>query len=1124
MSVSSTIKITRTGIEVNESPSDITPLESRMDAVEAKNVAQDGILGVNGGNISVLQGDVATNAAGLGDLAAVQAAVTALQSLSGTNETDLVTVNVAISALQDDAVSNASTLVAVQNALTTLESGKVANAEGAIVTLQGLIGDVQVTTLATQDLVDTKQNRVTSISQGFKDYLTSTIDAGVGDLNTVLKTYGDWSVINGQDEAGEDATPYSWATEYYGSFPGDARQSYNMKAFVQKGEDTFWYGKGPKNPYNTSNVAAGDNMILPLSPVSALMYAKLFDNSMVQPNVSLTDLYPSYSNVNTLVVDRELSPLEVDFIDTKFGAATLDVPAEIAYGEHADKVPLKLKPGQKLKKISTFEYKEDADDFMPRPLHRAKKFTETSGRNPSNIRLVYQFDSANVDMISSDIKWVLLRPASELYLAECLSHSTGFWNSTSDIYDISYQVRSHYEMETLKPLMNQMVADLTVDQSLINTQTTARITSRGLTSDVLMSIENLVADTDTHSAITTLEEAVAYKLGESYPSLATFLTYHTVTLGKDFSTGFSDAAAYAALGDDAYDDVTFVFVNIFSTTVATLQTDTPGLSDEDAAKKLLASLAPAVLAEANNNAFKIAAELIGGSGVLRVADDSLSINALIADVDTHPDIINEAQAKAYLIGSTYPNFNGYLNYHISVLGKDFSTGFSDGAAYGVLGDDAYNDEGVFTNIFSTTVAALQTDTPGLSDEDAAKKLLAELVTMVDTKAVEVSPSMGAGEAAIQALAYYTKNTRLHMWSLDHQAGTDYYTTPSVKLQAYLDRFQGKDLILGQDHGVLQYDYADYVAGALMEKAYNKYHSRTDIAAGGYLDMHQMIETEVLPALGLSHIKIGYYSDEASVKATSTMGVNWIQFREKWAPDKDYGYRYLLHNTPDYWTVGDTQYTFGHQSSVMNCTMSEYTKILRVVGRGGLLEDNTRFLNAEVVERLLHPLMLAEDLDATVHLRGATDDCFGARWRNMTPLGGTARGPNIDVINFRRLDLLTKFVNDNERFPFDVHNGEIQNIAINRPPARCILIQNNPDSLNNIFFFPDLDMTVMLNVDDGTIATFKEFGGIALETSNEVRATLTGTPYVRSSGVTRAEFPTVVAGPNEDLSGVAHLNP
>ena len=153
MSVPS-LKITRNGVEITEVPTDVSNLEDRMTAVEAVNAQQDALLATNGGKIAVIESQVDLNTTRLGDLAAVESAVAALQALNPDGVTQ-ASVDAAIAALQDSATSNASTLVAVQDALTILETGKVAGAEAAIAALEALNpSNVSVTTLATQAGID----------------------------------------------------------------------------------------------------------------------------------------------------------------------------------------------------------------------------------------------------------------------------------------------------------------------------------------------------------------------------------------------------------------------------------------------------------------------------------------------------------------------------------------------------------------------------------------------------------------------------------------------------------------------------------------------------------------------------------------------------------------------------------------------------------------------------------------------------------------------------------------------------------------------------------------------------------------------------------------------------------
>lgn len=134
----------------NEQDVAIGALGTRMTAAEAKNQEQDSILGVNGDNIAVLQGNVTTL---FSDLSAVNAAVGVLQTLSAANGSNIASIQSALSALQDASVSNAATITSIQTAIDDLTANKanlsnVQAAEAAIVVLEGLVGGVQVTTLA----------------------------------------------------------------------------------------------------------------------------------------------------------------------------------------------------------------------------------------------------------------------------------------------------------------------------------------------------------------------------------------------------------------------------------------------------------------------------------------------------------------------------------------------------------------------------------------------------------------------------------------------------------------------------------------------------------------------------------------------------------------------------------------------------------------------------------------------------------------------------------------------------------------------------------------------------------------------------------------------------------------
>lgn len=401
--------------------------------------------------------------------------------------------------------------------------------------------------------------------------------------------------------------------------------------------------------------------------------------------------------------------------------------------------------------------------------------------------------------------------------------------------------------------------------------------------------------------------------------------------------------------------------------------------------------------------------------------------------------------------------------------------------------------------------------------------------------------MTAAEANVIAWNYYndvTKGVRRAMWSLDHQItgsitneSMNKYTgsISSAMVQQYIDRFQGKDLILSQDHSMQQFDYDDYMTSGMLEKLYNNFKGRELVVnsnyevdtTNGYLHLYDIVKAEIfdqIPDLGV--IKTELTSQEAGL--ISTQGINFAQFREKWAPDVDYGKRYWLHYDSEFWTTS-ARWTARHLYAEMYCTLSQFSKIMRVFSHGGMLSNGVRLVNTEWIERQFLSLTQPEDLDATVHLRGSTDDCFGARWRNMCALGGVARGPQIPTYCCKRLDLLTKFVNDNERFPTDPVMGEGPFWPIAQPPSRCIVIRNQPVSPVFMYFFPDLDLTMVIQLDDAVVASIKEFGAAQVAFSNEASATLTGKPFEMAAYDRTPTYPTVVAGPNENLSNVAHLN-
>lgn len=1110
------VKITRAGIEVNEVPTDLSVLEGRMDAVEAKNQEQDATLGVNGGNISVLQGDVATNTARLGDLAAVETAVAALQALSH-SEVSLDSVNAAITALQDASVSNAATIAAVNTALTDLESGKVANAETAIAALQALNpGAVSVTTLATKAQVDTKQNRVTSISQGFKDFGAALIDNAVrtgGPLNLKRQSFQDWLTESGGDPFDN---PDNHPGIYTGYYLGDERHSYNMKLFMQKGDEEFWAGKGPRNPDVPVEVTKDDDVSLPPTPPIGLLWAKMIDRLWANPDVSFDQLYPEYANTNPLVAVRSLTPMEVNFLETRAAADANTADLVEFTDAHKSILPVTLKPGEKLKKIDLYTLRDDVDELLPRALYGQDSntggSTGTGNRNTaSNPRKVY----ANLFETSTEYKWVILRPASKLYVGDAMSHCTGFCGYTADVHSLSYQARSHYEMSKLKPLLEAKKVELMNPSAIYNTavkETLALKTGGGIgeytslypTSVTLDPLELVSNNTGVYASINTNEDAIKYLLAESLPDYQFFITYHMRTpeeqtdswdwgYQKTYSNAFADAVSYAITGG---------FDGVFSSSVDAIQAADSNVTNEEASKQLLSGLYEDLdLGKIiENKAFRDANEQFSG-GYLNFTTDS--IKTLMAN--TSLSITTIDAAKEYLLRSVYDDnsawgFQETIAYHLDSTNwggyqKTYSEAFDHALTYTVTG------AADFANAVATvTIAELQASSNvTLSDEEAGRQVLASLKPQIDALVTTIVPAMDADVAEQRAVEYWANfrhNERIEQWSFDHHRLSTEETagSSSALTKAYLDKFKDKDLILCVDHGRLQFDYSDYMVCGMLEQVYNKYHGNALVVnsdysidySTGYKNFFDILRDEVFVPIGCPDIKFGWPRSNVEAAAISSYGTPFNVFRERYSESEDRSQAYaLIFNA----YVQTDQKIARHLDYEVRCKLSDYAKMMRVITRGGMLADGTRFANSESIERLLHPLMLEEDLDVTVHLRGDSDDCFGARWRNMTPLGGVARGPHMEPFMYRRRDLLTKFVNENGRFPIDTRAGEAEVWDVSRPPSRCIVLRNNPNSSVFAYYFPDLDMFAALCSNDGIIASAKEFGAAQIAFSNEASITL-----------------------------------
>ena len=413
------VKITRAGIEVNEVPTDLSVLEGRVDAVEAKNAEQDTRLVANGGNISVLQGNVATNATRLDDLALVEAAVTALEELSSQTEGEIDGIDRLISVLRSDTISNDAKLDRVSvkyDELLALNPTSISaqTLEAAINALSPFSdSDLSVTTLATKAQVDLKKDDVSKkpISQVTKDSIKATIDAGVLPLDTVYGSYDD-----------DGVTKYIFD-------PTEDKLVPNMRFYLKKGDEEFFYGNGRVNVNNQTRVDENNYTEMPFNPVAGLVAAKYQELRYWEPGSKMADVFPAWSNINFQTVVRELTLMEKSFMEGNFATANVAVPDVIARdSEHADKLPIALKSTESILKIDLYPRRED-----PRGSLTTRYFDLT------------------VEPIGK--KYLIVRKSRELYIEDIFTLSCGIWSVRPNTELNPYLARTSIEAARIKTLV-----------------------------------------------------------------------------------------------------------------------------------------------------------------------------------------------------------------------------------------------------------------------------------------------------------------------------------------------------------------------------------------------------------------------------------------------------------------------------------------------------------------------------------------------------------------------------------------------------------------------------------------------------------------------------------------------
>lgn len=420
------VKITRQGIEVLEVPTDVTNLEMRMDAVEAKNIAQDVSLGVNGGTIAVLQGDIADNATRLGDLVAVEAAVVALQGLNPGSVTQS-TVDAAIVALQDASVSNVATITAVSDALSALEAGKVTDSETAITALQGLVGGIQVISLATKAQVDLKKDDESKVTFGsdFRSALTGILD------NAVFPADQDWANTYVLTQDTVDNPPYGTTITGYAGLDAAAnpdKKSINMALVIENDTDRYEHYAGIRGLGSVAAESEAFSNAHLMQFNNSLPYALTLGKAMSAGNkldreTRLNDIVPKYSNIAFIQVVREFSPVEV-----KFYTDSGEVDS-----------PVILTGNQSIRKMQTFAAKEaaDADNRYP---------TTAYDRNQS----------------LSD-SYVIVEPAEDVTVEHCMSQSLGLWTNRADTTTAAYKLRTSVEFAKIDELIASNVSGATAN-------------------------------------------------------------------------------------------------------------------------------------------------------------------------------------------------------------------------------------------------------------------------------------------------------------------------------------------------------------------------------------------------------------------------------------------------------------------------------------------------------------------------------------------------------------------------------------------------------------------------------------------------------------------------------------
>ena len=232
----------------------------------------------------------------------------------------------------------------------------------------------------------------------------------------------------------------------------------------------------------------------------------------------------------------------------------------------------------------------------------------------------------------------------------------------------------------------------------------------------------------------------------------------------------------------------------------------------------------------------------------------------------------------------------------------------------------------------------------------------------------------------------------------YRAYSGAYTDPDANFDAWLADYTAstdKKMLLMYDHGKLNYNSSENFGSAVLTRAYHNYYP-----GSSNMSYYEILQKELLTPLGSGLIdRFESAADPNFLKlATTWAGANTNFYAQTGVPDITDGYSpdhiwdFTIENHSLFYDAY-TGLSANHKNSYGNFgligTLSDFSKVLQVIARKGLMPDGRRLINASEIANLMIPRVTADE-----HSQTTIKETFGALI-NTFALGGTSRGPSYE---------------------------------------------------------------------------------------------------------------------------------